>query len=272
MPEIAEVRVVRDTLKKKILKKKITNVKVLYSNIIVGNVDEFVKTLKGRSFEDIKSRGKWLIFDLGEYSVLSHLRMEGKFFYVSKDTELRKHSHIIFELDDEMELRYDDVRKFGRMELVKTSEVDENPSIKKLGIEPDDERLTAEYLLEKFKGKSFIAKQALLNQTIINGLGNIYANEVLFAARISPMRPVGKIDKKEAKDIVKYAREITNKAYEMGGSTIRSYTSSLGVIGHYQDLLKVHGKEGEPCEICGEPIKRKKIEGRSAFYCDKCQK
>lgn len=272
MPEIAEVRVVRDTLKKKILKKKIKNIRVLYPNIIVGNVDVFVKTLKGCSFEDIQSRGKWLIFNLGEYSILSHLRMEGKYFYVPKETELRKHSHIIFELDDGMELRYDDVRKFGRMELVKTSEIEKNPSIDKLGLEPDDERLSAKYLLEKFKGKNFIAKQGLLDQTIINGLGNIYANEVLFAARISPTRPVSEISSKEAGDIVKYSREITDKAYEMGGSTIRSYTSSLGVTGHYQDLLMVHGREGEPCKVCGEPIKRKKIEGRSAFYCDKCQK
>lgn len=272
MPEIAEVRVVRDTLKKKILKKKITNVRVLYDNLIVGNAREFEKTLKGMIFEDITSSGKWLIFNLGEYSILSHLRMEGKFFYVSRDVEMRKHSHIVFELDDGMELRYDDVRKFGRMELVKTSEVENSPSIKKLGLEPDDKKLNADYLLEKFRDKSTIAKLALLDQSIINGLGNIYANEVLFATKISPMRPVSKITKAEAEDIVKYSREITDKAYEMGGCTIRSYTSSLGVIGHYQDCILVHGKVGLPCSVCGKPIKRKKIEGRSAFYCENCQK
>ena len=272
MPEIAEVRVVRDTLKKKILKKKIKNVRVLYDNIIVGDAKVFEKTLKGLTFKDITTSGKWLIFDLGEYSILSHLRMEGKFFYVSPDVELGKHSHIIFELDDGMELRYDDVRKFGRMELVKTSLVSENPSIKKLGLEPDDERLDENYLLDKFKGKDTVAKAALLDQTIINGLGNIYANEVLFACRISPLRPVNKITKDEAKNIVKFSKEITDKAYEMGGSTIWSYTSSLGVIGHYQDCILVHGKAGEPCSICGNPIKRVKIEGRSAFYCEHCQK
>ncbi len=272
MPEIAEVRVVRDTLKKKILNKKIVDVRVLYSNIVVGDVKEFVETLKGKKFLDITSSGKWLIFNLGEYSILSHLRMEGKYFYVDKEEPMRKHSHVVFEFDDGKELRYDDVRKFGRMELVKTSEVSESASIKKLGIEPDDKRLTSEYLLEKFKGKKQPIKQSLLDQSIINGLGNIYANEVLFAARINPFRETSSITKAEAKDIVKYSKDITLKAYEMGGSTIRSYTSSLGVIGHYQDNLKVHGKEGEPCSVCGNPIKRKKLEGRSAFYCDVCQK
>lgn len=272
MPEIAEVRVVRDTLKKKILKKKIKKVRVLYDNLIIGDARKFENTLKGKTFQDIESRGKWLIFKLGEYAILSHLRMEGKFFYVNSEEEMRKHSHIIFKFDDEMELRYDDVRKFGRMELVKTDEIEENPSIKKLGFEPDDERLTLQYLLEKFKGKKIPAKQALLDQSIINGLGNIYANEVLFATRISPFRSVDKITKEECKKIIESSLEITTKAYEMGGSTIRSYTSSLGVIGHFQELLQVHGKEGEPCSICGQPIKRKKLEGRSAYYCEHCQK
>lgn len=272
MPEIAEVRVVRDTLKKSILKKKIKEVKVLYDNIIVGDAREFERTLKGKTFEDVKSSGKWLIFSLGEYSILSHLRMEGKFFYVGGETELRKHSHIIFEFEDGMHLRYDDVRKFGRMELVKTSEVENNPSIQKLGLEPDDARLDSDYLLSKFKNSKVNAKLGLLDQTIINGLGNIYANEVLYATGISPFRPVNEITKKEAESIVLESGRITDAAYKAGGSTIRSYTSSLGVTGHYQDEIMVHGKEGKPCPKCGDTIKRAKIEGRSAYYCENCQK
>lgn len=272
MPEIAEVKVVRDTLKKNVLGKKIKKVRVLYDNIIVGDARKFEETLKGKVFKDITSRGKWLIFDLGDYSFLSHLRMEGKYFFVSPETELRKHSHVIFELDDGMELRYDDVRKFGRMELVKTSQLEENASMKKLGLEPDDKRLDVDYLQAKFAGKKMNAKVGLLDQSIINGLGNIYANEVLFATKISPFRPVSEISKKELESIIVEARRITEDAYLKGGSTIRSYTSSLGVTGHYQDEIKVHGKEGEPCSICGQPIKRTKIEGRSAYYCENCQK
>lgn len=272
MPEIAEVRVVRDVLKKKIIGKKIKKVKILYPNIVVGDKSEFVRILEGKTFKDITTSGKWLMFNLGEYTILSHLRMEGKYFYISHDEEVTKHNHVIFELDDGYDLRYDDVRKFGKMELVKTSEVMNNDSIKKLGYEPEDKRLTADYLLEKFKGKKMDAKSALLDQTIINGLGNIYANEVLFASKISPFREVADISKDEAKAIVENSKNIVDKAYKAGGSTIKSYTSSLGVIGHYQDSLMVHKKEGEPCPICGNIIKREKIGGRSAFYCDKCQK
>lgn len=272
MPEIAEVRVVKDALMKNIIGRKIKKVKILYPNIVVGDKQEFANLLENRTFKGIKTSGKWLIFNLGEYSLLSHLRMEGKYFYVPSDTEIGKHNHIIFELDNGMDLRYDDVRKFGKMELVKTKDVYENESIKKLGLEPDDDRLTPDYLIEKFKNKKIDAKNALLDQTIINGLGNIYANEVLFACKISPFREVSKITYKEAEAIIENSRKIVKKAYEMGGSTIKSYTSSLGVTGHYQGSLLVHKKEGEPCPICGTPIKRKKIGGRSAYYCDKCQK
>lgn len=272
MPEIAEVRVVANTLKKSLIGRKIVNIKLLYPRIITKDPENFKYELTGKSFEDISTCGKWLIFNLGEYSFLSHLRMEGKYFYVPSKTEIGKHTHVIFKLDNGMDLRYDDVRKFGRMELVESDKVYESPSIKKLGLEPDDEKLTKEYLLEKFRGKSTPIKVGLLDQSIINGLGNIYANEVLFAASINPYRPLSSITPLEASSIIDNARRIIKKSYEEGGCTIKSYTSSLGVIGHYQEYLKVQSKEGEPCEKCGKPIKRERIDGRSAFYCENCQK
>ncbi len=272
MPEIAEIRVVAKALRKQIINKKIKNVKILYSRIVVNDDAEFIETLKGREFTGLDTCGKWLIFKLGEYSFLSHLRMEGKYYYVEHDSPIDKHTHVVFELDDGMDLRYRDVRKFGRMELVKTDEVYENPSIKKLGYEPGDERLTAEYLLSKFEKNKNPIKSALLDQTIINGLGNIYANEVLFASRILPNRLASSITKQEAVDIIKFSYSITKKSEEEGGSTIRSYTSSLGVVGHYQDYLKVHGKKDEPCPICGNPIKKVQLDGRGTYYCERCQK
>lgn len=272
MPEIAEVRVVASTLKKQILHKKITKVKVLYSNIIIGDVALFSKDIENRTITDIKTCGKWLMFELGDKTLLSHLRMEGKYFYVPSDEPIKKHTHVIFSLDNDMELRYDDVRKFGRMELVDTDKVYETESIKKLGLEPEDKSLTSKYLLEKFKNKKIPIKTALLDQSIINGLGNIYANEVLFASGINPQKDAFKIDDKEAQKIIDNSRRITSRSYELGGCTIRSYTSSLGVIGHYQDELQVHTKEVCPCPICHKPIKRIKIDGRSTYYCENCQK
>lgn len=272
MPEIAEVRVVVHTLKKQLIGKKIKKVNILYSGIIAKDKDNFASILEGRTFTDINTCGKWIIFNLGDKSLLSHLRMEGKYFYVPSDEEYRKHEHIIFSLDNGMDLRYEDVRKFGKMEIVDTDKVYETDCIKKLGLEPESKDLTPNYLLDKFMSKSEPIKNALLDQSIINGLGNIYANEVLFESRINPNRESSSITKEEVKKIIDNSLKIVTKSYEMGGCTIRSYTSSLGVIGHYQDELKVQGREGKPCFICGSPIKRCKISGRSTFYCENCQK
>jgi len=272
MPEIAEVRVVANTLKKQILNTKIKKVKVMYSGIIVGNKINFASFLEGKTIKDITTCGKWLIFNLGNISLLSHLRMEGKYFYVSSTREIGKHEHIIFSLDNDMDLRYEDVRKFGRMQIVDTDKVYETECIKKLGFEPENKNLTPEYLLEKFKKKKLPIKTVLLDQSIINGLGNIYANEVLFEAKINPFRSANTIKKCEAKKIIDAARKIVTRSFELGGCTIRSYTSGLGVIGHFQDELKVQGREGKPCYVCGKSIKRCKIGGRSTFYCEKCQK
>lgn len=267
-----EVRVVAKTLKRSLIGKRVEKVKLIYPRIVEGEKDKFVKTLEGCKFTDVRTIGKWLVFEMGEYSFLSHLRMEGKYFYVSHDTPLEKHTHVVFELDGGMDLRYNDVRKFGRMELVKTSEIYDTPSISKLGFEPDDKRLNSKYLLEKFSLKKLPIKSVLLDQTIINGLGNIYANEVLFASGINPFREASSIKKGEAERIIRNSKEITDKSFKEGGCTIRSYTSSLGVIGHYQDYLQVHGKNGEVCPRCGKVIIKAKIDGRSAYYCPKCQK
>lgn len=272
MPEIVEVRVVAKTLKKEIVGKKIKRVEILYPRIIEGDPKVFVDTLIDKDFKDVKTCGKWLIFALGEYSILSHLRMEGKYYYVKSDVPYEKHTHIIFHLDNNMDLRYNDTRKFGRMNLVKTDEVYDSPSISKLGLEPDDIRLTSEYLLEKFKKVKLPIKTSLLDQTIINGLGNIYANEVLFASGIDPERHTESITEYEANKIIENSRRIIKKSFEEGGCTIRSYTSSLGVIGHYQDYLMVHGKEHTPCQKCNNPIEKVKIAGRSTYFCKNCQK
>ncbi len=271
MPEIAEVRVVANTLKQQLLNKKIKKVKVLYSNVIDESALAFIKNVEGKKIKDITTYGKWIIFNLGSISLLSHLRMEGKYFYVPSNKEINKHDHVIFSLDNDYDLRYNDVRKFGRMFTVNTNKIYENEHIKKLGYEPDDKRLTPDYLLDKLKDKRIPIKEALLDQTIINGLGNIYANEVLFASRINPFKSACKITEKEAENIIKSSKIIITKSFEMGGTTIKSYTSSLGVIGHYQDELKVQSREGMPCFICNTPIKRKKLNGRSVFYCEKCE-
>lgn len=272
MPEIAEVETVRNTLKKMILHKKIKSVNIIYPRILESDIKEFEKIMVGREFVDIDRIGKWLMFDLSDYYLLSHLRMEGKFFVKNSNEKIEKHEHLIITFEDNSELRYHDTRKFGRMNLVKKEEINNVEAIKKQGIEPISKDLTKEYLFSKFKDKNVPIKTLLLDQTIISGLGNIYANEVLFASGIYPERKGKDITIGECEKIVKSCNSIIKEAIKEGGTTIKSYTSSLGVTGRFQQFLKVHKKEGELCDICKKPIEKIKIGGRSTYYCPKCQK
>ena len=271
MPEIAEVETVRNTLKERILNKKIKEVKVFYEPMIESDLVSFKKNLIGASFIDIKRRGKWLIFETEHYYLLSHLRMEGKYFIKDKNEVKEKHEHVIFIFEDDTTLRYCDTRKFG-MNLVLKADLENVESIKKQGLEPGDEQLTSEYLLKKFKNKKLPIKTVLLDQTIISGLGNIYANEVLFYAKINPLKPACNLTKDECEQIVVGSDIIIREAIRMGGTTIRSYTSSLGVTGRFQQNLKVHKREKEPCLECSTLIENVKVGGRSTYYCSMCQK
>ena len=272
MPEIAEVETVRNTLKKRILNKRIMDVKILYPKMIESDPSLFRETLIGKQFLDIKRRGKWLIFDLGDYYLISHLRMEGKYFIKPSNEAIEKHEHIIFNLDDGMDLRYHDTRKFGRMRILKKDELGSCVEIQKQGFEPGEAGLTGKYLLEKFKNKKLPIKTILLDQTIISGLGNIYADEVLFKSGIDPLKKGEDITLNEANKIVVSSKDTISEAIKMGGTTIRSYTSSLGVTGRFQQNLCVHKRENEPCKTCGTIIKRIKVNGRSTYFCSKCQK
>lgn len=272
MPEIAEVETVRNTLKNRILNKKVEKVTVLYEKMIQTEVEEFKTNLIGQTLKEIKRVGKWLIFEFEDVCLLSHLRMEGKFFLKQPDDKIEKHEHVIISFTDHTELRYHDTRKFGVMALVKKEKVFEYEGIKKQGIEPINPKLSKEYLLKHFHKKKIPMKTLLLDQTIISGLGNIYADEVLFASEVSPFKLGTEITLEECEKIKRTSKEIIESAIKEGGTTIRSYTSSLGVTGRFQQFLKVHKKEGEPCPNCGNKIKREKIGGRSTYYCDVCQK
>lgn len=272
MPELPEVETVRNTLKRQILGKKIKNVEVFYEPLIGSNVEEFKKLLPGKTFTDIRRIGKWLLFDLKEYYLLSHLRMEGKYFLKSKNDPKEKHEHIIITFDDNTDLRYHDTRKFGRMILTKKEDLMNVEAIKKQGLEPSDPKLTKEYLYEKLHKKTLPIKTLLLDQTIISGLGNIYANETLFAAKINPHQKGKEITLQQCEELINAANRIIKQAIQDGGTTIRSYTSSLGVNGRFQQHLMVHKRENELCKICGKEIQNVKIGGRSTYFCTNCQK
>ena len=263
---------VRQTLKRRILQKRIKNVNVLYERMIESDLDEFRNNLVGLEFSDILRKGKWLLFEIGDYYLCSHLRMEGKYFIKNHDEEINKHEHVIFTFDDDTELRYHDTRKFGRMNLVLKKDIDKVEGVRKQGIEPIDSNLSKEYLYDNFKKRKLPMKTLLLDQTIISGLGNIYADEVLFASKINPLKLGSEITIEECQRIVESSKTIIEEAIKCGGTTIKSYTSSLGVTGRFQQHLMVHKRENEPCKNCKRSIFRTVVGGRSTYYCENCQK
>lgn len=270
MPELPEVETVRKTLKKHILNKTIKSVIIYYDEIIATDKKEFVEVLKNKKIVDILRVGKWLIFDLESHYLLSHLRMEGKYFIKEYHEIPNKHEHIIFNLDD-VTLRYHDTRKFGKMYLVEKDRLYTDTPLKSIGLEPFDEKLNVEYLKEKIL-KNKPIKSLLLDQEIIAGIGNIYADEILYSSRINPLIKGKDLNEKNLEDIIDSSKKILADAIKMGGTTIRSYTSSLGVTGRFQQSLLVHCREGEECLECHEKILKITVQGRGTYYCPNCQK
>ena len=273
MPELPEVETVKETLKLKLIGKKIKDVKVYYDGIIAyPEVKEFSKQIKNLPIKDIKRRGKWLMFDLDKYYLLSHLRMEGKYFFKNKEDKLDNHEHVVFTLDDDEELRYRDTRKFGKMYLIKKEDINSIGPIKDLGLEPWDDNLNINYLKDKYKNKRLPIKTVLLDQSIIVGIGNIYADEILFLSKLNPLIKCCDLKDNDLDNIIKYTKEVLEKAIKLGGTTIRTYTSVDGVHGRFQNELLIHGKDKNVCPNCGQPIQKIRVGGRGTYYCVNCQK
>lgn len=271
MPELPEVETVKETLRRKLLKKQITNVFVYHNNIIeYPEVEKFKILLKNETINEITRRGKWILFELDHYYLLSHLRMEGKYFIRNHEEEKMKHELVRFDFSDGTSLCYHDTRKFGRMHLLLKEDVWNSKPLNELGLEPFDNHLTPSYLKEKYKSKKLPMKTVLLDQSIITGIGNIYADEILYLSHLHPLKPCYLLTKKEREDIIKNTREVLDHAIKLGGTTIRTFSYNEGVHGLFQNELYVH--EQKNCPICKEEIVKIKVGGRGTYYCPKCQK
>ena len=273
MPEKPEVITVANKIKTKIINKKIKSIEIYWNNIIGSpSVHDFKKNLVGEVIHDVTTRGKFILIHLDKYVLLVHLRMEGKFFFRKKGDILNKHEHVIIRFSDDIEMRFHDTRKFGKMYLLdKKNYLCEKP-LKNLGYEFNDKNLTDKYLYNKLKNKTIPIKTSLLDQSIITGIGNIYDDEILFLSLISPLRKSNDIKLYECKKIIDNTRLVLNKAIEKGGTTIKSFTSSEGVHGLFQNELLVHGKKNGNCPNCNSKLINIKINGRGTYYCKNCQK
>ncbi|WP_296878562.1 DNA-formamidopyrimidine glycosylase [Thomasclavelia sp.] len=267
MPELPEVETVRNTLKNFVLNRKIEDVQIIYPKIIEDDLETFVSSVVNQTIKDIDRVGKFLVFKLDQIAFVSHLRMEGKYHYVNKDEPIQKHDHIIFKLDNGYQLRYNDTRKFGRIKLVSLDNYRNELPLSKLGPEPF--AATVADLYPKLHKSTLPIKHALLDQSMIAGIGNIYANEICFAMGLNPSTPAKNLTKKSVQELIDTACLILNEAIEQGGTTIHSFSAN-GIDGLFQVKLKAHLQK--TCSICKGPIKKIKIKGRGTYYCPHCQK
>ncbi|SEK27620.1 DNA-(apurinic or apyrimidinic site) lyase [Carnobacterium iners] len=274
MPELPEVETVRQGLLKLVKGSTIIGVDVYWDRIISGEIhsEDFASQLIGNRIIDINRRGKYLLFNFSHWSMISHLRMEGKYEVSETNEPLKKHTHIVFHLSDGRDLRYLDVRKFGRMTLVPKGEEFTVAGLKTIGPEPISETFDLTFFKKILKQKSRAIKPLLLEQKVVAGLGNIYVDEALFEAEIHPLRPAHSLRPKEVEQLHQSIIDVLRKAVLAGGTTIRSYKHALGKVGNFQVELHVYGKTNEPCTNCGTPIKKIKVAQRGTHICTNCQK
>lgn len=272
MPELPEVETIVRYLNASLPGKKIQGIRIFREKNILSGAFSFQKELIGETFLKVTRRAKFLIFHLSnEKVVIAHLRMEGKYYFEEKDSSPKKHDILIYDFIDGTSLHYNDVRTFGTLELSNEKDYLKTRSLSSLGKEPFD--MPNEVFFEELHKKgNHPIKQALLDQSLIVGIGNIYASEILFASKIDPRTPCKNIKGKESDEILSQTKRILSEAILQGGSTIRSYHPSEGVSGKMQNELQVYDKENAPCPLCGTPIRRIFMNGRSTFFCPLCQK
>lgn len=289
MPELPEVETIRRDLEKKISNQKIKSVDVLATKSVHNQTAEFLKILVGNNFSHIERRGKLLMFALkktGKYAfMLVHLKMTGQLIYRHKkqivagghsqtamDTAVpNKFTRVIFTFSDGGQLFFNDLRRFGYLKLV-AKEEKEKIVKNNFGIEPLALDYTFEAFEKLFKKRQTNIKALLLNQKLISGIGNIYADEACFEAGILPMRKASSLSKLELKKFFKAVAEVLKISIANRGTTFNNYVDSDGNTGAHINFLKVYGRDGEKCKKCKTIIFKKKHAGRGTHYCVKCQK
>jgi formamidopyrimidine-DNA glycosylase len=273
MPELPEVETVRRTLNELVVGKQIDHVSVHLKRIIIKpeEIGEFCLLLSGETIRSVARRGKFLLFLMDDYVLVSHLRMEGRYGLYDGMDPMEKHTHVVFHFTDGSELRYKDVRQFGTMHLFpKGRELTEQP-LKKLGLEPMEDSFHLAAFRAAIAHRSTKIKPLLLNQEYIVGIGNIYVDESLFLAGIHPEREASSLTSKELATLHEAIVKTLSEAITAGGSSIKSFVNGQGEIGMFQHQFKMYGRKGEPCYSCGQPIEKSVVAGRGTHHCPKCQ-
>jgi formamidopyrimidine-DNA glycosylase len=275
MPELPEVEHVVRALRRAVLGRRILAAEIRLPRLLAGpSIPSLKRKLRGGRVDAINRRGKYILIELDNQQVLLvHLRMTGKFLCVGPDMPLPPYSHAVFYLDDDRRLVFCDMRQFGRMRLVTAKALSLLPQIEALAPEPLTEDFSLPYFLETISNSRRSLKQLLLDQTRILGLGNIYASEALFLARVSPLKAAQSLSKQRALRLHQAIRDILQEAIDAGSTLRIDLTEANGsYFGTTERFWRVYEREGEPCVNCGTKIRRIVQGGRSTYYCPKCQK
>lgn len=285
MPELPEVETVRRGLEPILVGNAIARVEQRRNDLRFPLPKYFGRRLSGKGIEALDRRAKYLLARLDDGDVLvMHLGMTGRFSISHAGGAPRaktpKHEHIVFHLRDGTAVRYSDTRRFGLMDIIPSSTLESHKLFKGLGIEPLDAEFTPDWLAARLKGKATSIKAALIDQRLIAGLGNIYACEALFRARISPLTLAGTLATKSGKPtkktetLVEAVKSVLETAIKAGGSSLRDYRRTDGRLGRFQHRFNVYGREGKPCRRkgCGGIVRRIVQVGRSTFFCPTCQR
>ncbi len=271
MPELPEVQTIVNELSEALIGKTILDCQILRTSIIQGNTKAFLKNIKNSTIEKICRKGKYIIITFtNSYCLITHLKMTGKFIVQNNSSRNHKHDRVIFHIKNGQKLIFNDMRCFGKMELVR--DITEHVGIRNLGWDPWDKDLTYKNFLKKIATRKTSIKAILMDQKIIAGLGNIYVSEILYKVGLHPLKKPNSITPKQASLIIDSTKKILAQALHCNGTSISDYRRVDEKQGEFQNFLKVYGKEGQPCVKCASLIKRIVQQQRSSFFCPKCQK
>lgn len=273
MPELPEVETVVRGLRPHLVGRSIVRVEQRRPDLREKFPARFAVRLQGQRITSVERRAKYILIGLADANVLVvHLGMTGQFVIGAKPNAIGPHDHVVITLDDQRVLRFNDVRRFGLMDIVPAAGLATHKRFKGIGPEPLTNGFSGTVLEAAFKGRNGPVKAALLDQRNLAGIGNIYACEALYRARISPKRRSGTVTRERAALLATAIREVLEKAVAAGGSSARDYVNANGEQGYFQTEWVVYDQEGKPCPSCRAPIRRIVQSGRSTFYCSKCQR
>jgi formamidopyrimidine-DNA glycosylase len=274
MPELPEIETIKRVVEPQIKGLTIMKAEVRRPEVVAyPDAEEFCRRLAGQVIDGMVRRGKFLtILSEGGDRVILHLRMTGCLLVVPADFPEEKHTHIVFFLSDGRELRFSDTRRFGRFWLLGKEEADTYSGIGKLGLEPFDKEFTAGYLADRFGKRKKTVKECLLDQSIIAGIGNIYSDEILYAAGIYPARPANSLEQKGWERLAAVIPERLSYFIKVNKMTPEEYLKTRGKEYRNTPFLKVYGHAGDSCPVCGNTLCRIVVGGRGSVYCPVCQK